>query len=55
MDCKALAVRKCVRLLLLWTHTGGVWLDQKIPINAKTIHAITAHRIVGAAGGGGCH
>ena len=20
----------------------GVWLDQKIPINAKTIHAITA-------------
>ena len=32
---------KCVRLLLLWTHTCGIWLDQKITIDANSIHVIT--------------
>ena len=33
-------VRKCVRLLLVQTHSRGIWLDRKIPINAEMIHAI---------------
>ena len=40
----SLMMIKSVRLLLLQTYHGGIWLHKKIPINAKDIQ-----------GGIGCH